>query len=295
MIVARDLAELGTARARFEAEGKTVGLVPTMGALHAGHLSLMTLARRHCDVLIVSIFVNPLQFGPSEDYAHYPRTLEADLAACERVGVDVVFTPAVTDLYPAGRSVTISAGGMGAILEGASRPGHFDGALTVVAKLFNLVRPHAAVFGQKDAQQLACIRRMVIDLNFPIMILAAPTVREEDGLALSSRNRYLTAAERASALALSRALRAAGTQLTPSDALRAGRAVLDAEPGVELDYLSLVQPGTLAEVPPDYTGESLLLVAGLVGSTRLIDNAELAFQPLPEAAPSAPASQVGVV
>jgi pantoate--beta-alanine ligase len=295
MIVAGDLAELGAARARFEAEAKTVGLVPTMGALHAGHLSLITLAQRHCDVVVVSIFVNPLQFGPSEDYAHYPRTLEADLAACERVGVDLVFTPAVTDLYPAGRSVTISAGGMGTILEGASRPGHFGGVLTVVAKLFNVVRPHTAVFGHKDAQQLACIRRMVIDLNFPIMILAAPIVREEDGLALSSRNRYLTAAERASALALSRALRAAEAQPTPTAALRAGRAVLDAEPGVELDYLCLVQPGTLAEVPPDHIGESLLVVAGLVGSTRLIDNAELVFQPLPDAAPAAPPSQVGVV
>lgn len=281
MIVTRGLDEMVRIRAEVRASGRSVAFVPTMGALHDGHRSLFALAREHCEVVVVSIFVNPLQFGPGEDYARYPRQLEADLVSCEAVGVDVAFTPSVTDLYPAGRQVTVSAGPIGAILEGATRPGHFDGVLTVVTKFFHLVEPDVAVFGQKDAQQLACIRRMVADLNTPVRIVGAPIVREPDGLAVSSRNRYLTQAERTSALALSQALRAAHGEPTPAGALAAARAVIDSEPAVRLDYLSLVQPGILSEVPATYEGAALLLVAGHVGTTRLIDNTELVFAARP--------------
>lgn len=289
MIVARGLDEIVAVRADLAAAGRRVAFVPTMGALHDGHRSLFGLAREHGDAVAVSIFVNPLQFGPDEDYARYPRQMEADLAACQAAGVDVVFTPSVTDLYPAGRQVTVHAGPIGAILEGASRPGHFDGVLTVVTKLFHLIQPDVAVFGKKDAQQLACIRRMVADLNTPVRIVGAPIAREPDGLAMSSRNRYLTQAERTSALALSQALRAAQDHPTPGEALAAAREVLDGEPGLRLDYLSLVQPGTLAEVNPAHEGAALLLVAGYVGSTRLIDNAELVFQPQAAAVADLPA------
>ena len=289
MIVARGLDEIVAMRADLAAAGRRVAFVPTMGALHDGHRSLFGLAREHGDAVVVSIFVKPLQFGPDEDYAHYPRQLDADLAGCQAAGVDVVFAPSVTDLYPAGRQVTVHAGPIGAILEGASRPGHFDGVLTVVTKLFHLIQPDVAVFGKKDAQQLACIRRMVADLNTPVRIVGAPIVREPDGLAMSSRNRYLTQAERTSALALSQALRAAQGHATPAEALAAAREVLDGEPGVRLDYLSLVQPGTLAEVNPAHEGAALLLVAGYVGSTRLIDNAELVFQPRAAAVADLPA------
>jgi pantoate--beta-alanine ligase len=264
-----------------------------MGALHDGHRSLMALAHEYADAVIVSIFVNPLQFGPDEDYARYPRQLEQDLEICRDAGVDVVFTPSVTDIYPAGRQVTLSAGPLGSILEGASRPGHFDGVLTVVAKFFNIIRPDVAIFGKKDAQQLACIRRMVCDLNSPVRIVGAPIVREPDGLAISSRNSYLTQAEHTSALALSHAMLAAGQQTTPTAALHAARQILAAEPGVDLDYLSVVQPGTLADVPADYTGPALILVAARVGTTRLIDNADLVFTPLPSPADTAPGTGPG--
>ena len=285
MIIARGLDEIDLARAQLAIAGRSVAYVPTMGALHAGHRSLMALAHEYGDAVIVSIFVNPLQFGPDEDYARYPRQLEADLEICRDAHVDVVFTPSVSDFYPAGRQVTLSAGALGSILEGASRPGHFDGVLTVVSKFFNIVRPDVALFGKKDAQQLACIRRMVTDLNSPVRIIGAPIVRESDGLAVSSRNRYLTQAERTSALALSQAMLAASQQKTPSAALHAARQLLAAEPGVEVDYLSIVQPGSLADVAADYTGPALILVAAQVGTTRLIDNADLVFMPImvPEA------------
>jgi pantoate--beta-alanine ligase len=253
-----------------------------MGALHDAHRSLMALAHEYGDAVIVSIFVNPLQFGPDEDYARYPRQLEQDLQICRDAGVDVVFTPTVSDLYPSGRQVTVSSGALGSILEGASRPGHFDGVLTVVTKFFNIIRPDVAIFGRKDAQQLSCIRRMVTDLNSPVRIVGAPIVREPDGLAMSSRNRYLTLAEHASALALSQAMLAATQQTTPTAALHVARQILAAEPGVEVDYLSIVQPGSLAEVAADYTGPALILVAAQVGTTRLIDNADLVFAPVPE-------------
>lgn len=271
-----------------------VAFVPTMGALHDGHLSLVRLARGVADVVIMSIFVNPLQFGPNEDYAKYPRTLESDLIKAEQAGVDVVFTPSVAEIYPAGRQVSVNAGAIGTVLEGASRPGHFDGVLTVVLKLLNMVRPDIAVFGRKDAQQLACIRRMVLDLNLDVDIIGAPIVREPDGLAMSSRNRFLSPSERTSALVLHASLRAAERATTPAEALTAAEQVLAPAMGageIALDYVTVVNPATMAAVTEDYTGAALALVAARVGTTRLIDNIELTFaEPEPSADPEIEAS-----
>ncbi|SER34738.1 pantoate--beta-alanine ligase [Microlunatus flavus] len=274
MRVARSIAELTGLRAEVP-PGRRVGFVATMGALHAGHASLVEQARALSDTVAVSIFVNPLQFGPGEDYARYPRPLEADLERCAALGVDLVFVPAVGDLYPPGRQVSVSAGTMGTVLEGAARPGHFDGVLTVVLKLFNLVRPQVAVFGRKDAQQLACIQRMVLDLNLDVRVVGAPTVREPDGLALSSRNVFLSPTERALALDLPTALERAAAHRTLPEALAAAHAVLDRaglDPEFDLDYLTAVSPETFAEVAHDAGGDVLLTVAATVGSTRLIDN-----------------------
>ncbi|GGO61603.1 pantoate--beta-alanine ligase [Nonomuraea cavernae] len=268
LIVARNRADLRKARG----DGP-VALVPTMGALHEGHRSLIRDARARAAQVVVSIFVNPLQFGPHEDFSRYPRTFEADLAVCEAEGADVVFAPSAEDMYAPDRQVSLHSGEMGRIVEGAARPGHFDGMLTVVLKLFNLVQPDLAVFGQKDAQQLAMIRRMVADLDLDIEIVGAPTVREPDGLALSSRNRYLSAADRQVALVLSRALRAGAAQAAAPKILGAARAVLDAAaPALDLDYLVLVDPSTFAEVGESYSGAAVLAVAARVGATRLIDN-----------------------
>ncbi|MEO3795321.1 pantoate--beta-alanine ligase [Nonomuraea sp. B10E15] len=268
LIVARNREDLVKARG-----GGEVALVPTMGALHEGHKALIRQARARADHVVVSIFVNPLQFAPNEDFSRYPRTFEADLDACRAEGVDVVFHPAVEDMYAPDRQVSVSAGRMGELVEGAARPGHFDGVLTVVLKLFNVVQPDRAVFGQKDAQQLALIRRMVADLDLPIEILDVPTVREPDGLALSSRNRFLSDDDRRVALALSRALRAGAAELTPSRIRAAAREVLDtAGPGLDVDYLVLVDPATFAEVDDSYEGMAVLAVAARVGATRLIDN-----------------------
>ncbi|GLX00658.1 pantoate--beta-alanine ligase [Microtetraspora sp. NBRC 16547] len=274
VIVAGDRAELAKAR---EAIGPgSLALVPTMGALHPGHRSLVRLAHEHAEQVAVSIFVNPLQFGPAEDFARYPRTLDADLEVCAEEGVRIVFAPSVEEMYPEGHQVGVSAGAMGATVEGAFRPGHFDGMLTVVLKLFNLVQPDVAIFGEKDAQQLALIRRMVRDLNVPVSIIGAPTVREGDGLALSSRNRYLSHADRATALHLSRALRAGAAQATPARVLDAARAVLEEaarlSPPLLLDYLALVDPATFASVDEEHHGDAILAVAAKVGNTRLIDN-----------------------
>ncbi|MFF4242117.1 pantoate--beta-alanine ligase [Actinomadura geliboluensis] len=275
-VIARTREELAAARARIEG---TLAFVPTMGALHEGHLSLMREARRNADKVAVSIFVNPLQFGPGEDFDRYPRTFEADVEACAAEGVDLVFAPTRDAMYPDEPQVTIKSGPMGEVVEGAARPGHFDGMLTVVLKLLNLVRPDAAVFGEKDAQQLAMIRRMVADLNVPVRIVGAPTVREPDGLALSSRNRYLSEPERQTALALSRALRAGADAADdgPDAVLRAAGAVLDgaatADPPLALDYLVLVDPATFT--PATGGGPAVLAVAGRVGATHLIDNVHL--------------------
>ncbi|SDQ59294.1 pantoate--beta-alanine ligase [Thermostaphylospora chromogena] len=267
-------AELAAAREKL---GR-LALVPTMGALHEGHRSLIRIARERADHVAVSIFVNPLQFGPNEDFARYPRTLDADVEVCAAEGVALVFAPSAEEMYAADRSVTVSAGPMGDVHEGAFRPGHFDGVLTVVLKLFNLVRPDVAVFGQKDAQQLAMIRRMVADLDVPVEIVGAPTVREPDGLAMSSRNRYLSAEDRAVALALSRALHEGAKHARPAEILTAARAVLDAAgPALSVDYLILVDPETFTEVSDDHRGEAVLAVAARVGGTRLIDNVPLSL------------------
>ena len=286
MKVAASISELELARSELMA-GATppvIAYVPTMGALHDGHLSLVRLARGIADVVIMSIFVNPLQFGPNEDYAKYPRTLERDLKKAKKAGVDLVFTPTVAEIYPAGRQVSVKAGAIGEVLEGAFRPGHFDGVLTVVLKLLNIVRPSVAIFGRKDAQQLACIRRMVRDLNVDVDIVGAPIVREEDGLAMSSRNRFLSPAERASALVLSASLRAAAQEPAPAAALAAASRLLTVavDAGeIEVDYISVVNGTTMAPLPADSTGPGLAVVAARVGTTRLIDNIELVF-PGPE-------------
>ncbi|MEU7133179.1 pantoate--beta-alanine ligase [Streptomyces sp. NPDC046261] len=260
-------------------------VVMTMGALHEGHATLVREARRLAGPdgqVVVTVFVNPLQFGPGEDLDRYPRTLDADVLLAGQAGADVVLAPAVDEVYPGGEpQVRITAGPMGERLEGASRPGHFDGMLTVVAKLLHLTGPDLALFGQKDAQQLALIRRMVRDLNFPVEIVGVPTVREDDHLALSSRNRYLSEADRATALEISRALlTAAGAAGHGAAAVRrSARAILDdaarMQPPLRLDYVALVDPADFTEVGDDHTGEAILAVAAKVGTTRLIDNLPL--------------------
>ncbi len=274
-VVATTRDELAASLAATRARGGRVALVPTMGALHAGHASLVADARDAVspdDAVVVSLFVNPMQFGPGEDLARYPRTFDADLEVCAEQGADVVFAPSVEDVYPGGDpQVTVEPGPLGGVLEGATRPGHYTGVLTVVAKLFGLVRPDLAVFGQKDYQQLVLVRRMVDDLCMGVEVVGGTTVREATGLALSSRNAYLDAQQRETAAALSRAL------LAGADAAAAGReavlaaahAVLDPATGVELDYLALTSTD-LGEPPED--GEARLLVAARVGTTRLIDN-----------------------
>ena len=257
----------------LRAVGNRIVLVPTMGALHDGHRELLRIARRIPNtVLAVSIFVNPLQFGPGEDLDRYPRTLDEDLAMCERERVELVFTPAKEHLYPPGSQVRVDPGPLGEELEGAARPGHFAGVLTVVAKLFNIVGPNYAVFGEKDYQQLTLIKRMATDLNLDVSVVGVPTVREPDGLALSSRNVYLDERQRASAVVLSAAL-AAGMHAGPRGAdavLDAARQVLATEPDVHVDYLAL-RSAELAPAPENGLGR--LLVAARVGATRLIDNA----------------------
>jgi len=277
VVLAHTRADLHVELAGLRARGGRVALVPTMGALHEGHAALMRTARariRPEDALVVSVFVNPLQFGPGEDLDRYPRTFDADLAVCAEEQADVVFAPSVDEVYPGGDpQVTIDPGPRATVLEGVSRPTHFRGVLTVVAKLFGLVRPDLAVFGQKDYQQLTLIRRMVDDLCLGIEVVGAETVRERDGLALSSRNRYLTVSERQQALALSAALRA-GIEAGPAGAdavRRAGLAVL-AGAGLEPDYLEVTDPDL---GPPPEHGQARLLVAARVGSTRLIDNTAL--------------------
>ena len=257
-----------------------VGVVMSLGALHDGHRALIRAARTRCHVVVVTVFLNPLQFAPEEDLSRYPRTLDADVAICAEESVDVVFAPDVDEVYPFGPPmVLVQAGVLGDVLEGASRPGHFDGVLTVVAKLLHITDPDVTFFGRKDAQQVLLVRRMVSDLDFPCEVVAVPTVREPSGLALSSRNGYLSDTDREVALALSRALRA-GVDAAPEGASAVRRAAADvvaAQPGVTVDYLVLVDPLTLHDVPDDFAGEALLAVAARVGSTRLIDNVTVAL------------------
>ncbi|MFC6509214.1 pantoate--beta-alanine ligase [Promicromonospora citrea] len=253
-------------------------VVMTMGALHEGHLELVRTARTEAGAngqVVVTIFVNPLQFGQGEDLDRYPRDLEGDVAKLAGVGADVVFAPTPDVVYPDGDPVVrVSAGYVGEVLEGEHRPGHLDGVLTVVLKLMHLVRPDVALFGEKDAQQLLAVRRMVRDLEVPVEVVGVPTVRESDGLALSSRNAYLTGDERERALTLSRALRAGSdaAEQGATGVINAAREVLDGADGVVVDYLALVDPATVQAVPDDFSGRALLLVAARVGTTRLIDN-----------------------
>jgi pantoate--beta-alanine ligase len=289
-----------------------VGLVPTMGALHSGHQALMTRARAESDLVVTSIFVNPLQFGADEDFVQYPRPIASDLAKCEEAGVDFVFAPALGEMYPSAPEVRVVAGRMGAVFEGEARPGHFDGVLTVVAKLFNLIKPDVTVFGLKDIQQFCLVKRMIADLDFDIEIIGLPVVRDADGLAMSSRNEYLSPSDRERALAIPRVLDAAAEVaaggaregaasggaasggadsgeavvesvadgVLPEAIESAARAVLEsaAERGeLEIIYLSLVDASTLRPCPADFRGSALLLVSATVGGTHLIDNLPLEF------------------
>lgn len=258
---------------------KRVGLVPTMGALHEGHLSLVRAARSQSDLVVVSIFVNPTQFGPKEDFSKYPRTLEKDLALLEAEKVDFVFSPSVQDMYPPGSSTWVTVEGLSEKLDGRSRPGHFRGVTTVVAKLFSIVQPDLAVFGQKDAAQAAIIRRMVDDLDFDVRVLVCPIVREKDGLAMSSRNVYLNPEQRRQATVLYRALMRVQTLADQGESnaaklAEAGKQVVAEEAQVRLDYFEIVNWETLDPVP-DISDGALVAVAAYVGETRLIDNVVL--------------------
>jgi pantoate--beta-alanine ligase len=279
--VVETVAECRELLQQARATGRTVGLVPTMGALHAGHISLMTRARAECEVVAVSIFVNPLQFGDPEDIAHYPRTLDRDVEACAEAGVDLVFAPSVLEMYPhwpAPVATTVSVVGVSEEWEGASRPGHFDGVATVVAKLFSIAGPCRAYFGEKDFQQLAVVRQMVADLSLPVEVVGCPIVRERDGLALSSRNVRLSPEERRAAVVLSRAL-ATGRALLEggvnysSILVEAMRRVVETEPLVRLDYAVAVgrQDLVAREIIEDPAAVRLLIAAE-VGPVRLIDN-----------------------
>lgn len=262
--------------------GASVGVVPTMGYLHEGHRSLMAAARADCDFVVVTIFVNPLQFGPNEDLARYPRDLNADLIACGAEGVDAVFAPDVAELYPTYPPVTtVRVSGLTDGLCGASRPGHFDGVTTIVAKLFSIVGPATAYFGCKDAQQLAVVRRMTTDLALPVNVVGCPLVREADGLAKSSRNAYLSESDRSAALAISRGLRAVANAILAGerDATVIRAEVVNpivAEPGLRLDYAEVCDAATIAPIDR-IEADTLIAVAAFCGSTRLIDNVSIAF------------------
>jgi pantoate--beta-alanine ligase len=276
MIVFEKAAEMQAWALARRAEGARIGLVPTMGYLHAGHLSLIAEARARVDLVVVSVFVNPVQFGPNEDFAKYPRNEERDLSLCEQAGAAAVFLPQAAGMYAPDASVFVTEERLSGGLCGAKRPGHFRGVCTVVAKLFNLALPHVAVFGQKDYQQAAVIRRMARDLNFPVEIVVAPIVREADGLAMSSRNVYLSAEERVKALGLSRALQTAADAVAGGDACVSDemrqmmRDVMEAH-GLAVDYAEVVDAETLESVSVAQRG-NVALVAAFCGKTRLIDN-----------------------
>jgi len=276
MQIYKTIGEIAGACRSVRQRGARLGLVPTMGALHAGHLSLVRAAKARCEIVVVSIFVNPTQFGPSEDFGKYPRSFENDSAMLREEGVDIILAPPVEEMYPSSERTWVIVEGLSDKLDGASRPGHFRGVTTVVAKLFHIVEPDVAFFGQKDAAQLAVIRRMVRDLNFGVEIVGCPIVREPDGLAMSSRNAYLNADERQRALVLQRSLQRVEKDFRAGqrDAARlneAGRSVMAEEPHVALDYFEIVDPETLE--PADRVSRpTLVAVAAFVGMTRLIDN-----------------------
>ena len=276
MRVLRTIAEVRTAVAGLRAQRRTIGLVPTMGALHEGHLSLVRAARSRCDEVIATIFVNPLQFGPNEDFSKYPRTFDNDCRLFEAEGVDLLFAPETAEMVPPGATTIVEVQDLQDRLDGASRPGHFRGVTTIVAKLFHIVGPDQAFFGQKDAAQVAILRRMVRDLNFPLELVVCPIVRELDGLAMSSRNRYLSPEDRERALVLFCALlkvqeRVAAGISDSAALLDAGLTFFAEEPSVRLDYFRIVDPDTLEDLP-DVRRGALIAVAAWVGPARLIDN-----------------------
>jgi pantoate--beta-alanine ligase len=280
MVVVSSIAAVREAVAEARKAGSRIGFVPTMGALHDGHLSLVDRAQREAGFTVMSIFVNPLQFGPGEDLSRYPRPVENDEQLTRDACVDLLFRPSVEEIYPRERSVSVVAGDLGRNWEGESRPGHFDGVLTVVAKLFNIVQPDVAVFGRKDLQQAALVRALIRDLDFPIELVVAPIVRERDGVAMSSRNRYLDSVDRTRATALSRALRDVkekyrGGERNVTALETAGLDKLREEPEIEIDYLAVVDENTF-ERPREADERSAAIVAARVGTTRLIDNVRLA-------------------
>jgi pantoate--beta-alanine ligase len=288
MRTVRTVAEVRAAVATARRAGRSVGLVPTMGAFHAGHHALMRAARERCDEVVVWLFVNPTQFNEQSDLAAYPRDEQRDAAQAAELGVDVLFAPGVEEVYPPGFATTIRVDGLGDVLEGAERgPGHFAGVCTVVAKMLNMVQPDLAFFGQKDAQQVAVLRRMVRDLDIPVELVVIPTVREPDGLALSSRNVHLSPEDRRRAIALSRALKAAETTVAAGErdaatiAARARRAMDDVEP----EYLALVDPDSFLPIN-NVNGRVLVAVAARVGDTRLIDNTIITTAATPDGAPT---------
>ena len=279
MRLAKTSAQLESVVAQARHEGKRVGFVPTMGALHEGHLRLVDIAREHAEFVVVSIFVNPLQFGAGEDFDRYPRTLDADCELLETRHCDVVFAPSAAEVYPPDGKPgkpTERAGIIGSTFEGAARPGHFDGVLTVVGRLLQLVEPDVVVFGQKDAQQVFMVRKLIGAKYKDVELVVAPTVREASGLALSSRNRYLTPADRDAAVVLSKALRAvdfaAKHALPASFCIEAGRTLIAGEPKAKLEYLAVVDPQLFKPVTDKFKGEALAIVAAEVGGVRLIDN-----------------------
>jgi len=276
MQICATIPEARAASRDAHSSGKRLGLVPTMGALHEGHLSLVRAAKAQCDSVAVSIFVNPTQFGPTEDLSKYPRQFDRDCQLLEKEGVDVLFAPSVDEMYPDGQVSWVLVEGLSEKLDGRSRPGHFRGVTTIVAKLFHILEPDAAFFGQKDAAQLAVIRRMVRDLNFPVEIVACPIVREPDGLAMSSRNAYLNREERAQALVLQHSLQQMQQEFQNGERIAAklissAKKVFAREPQVALDYLEIVDPDTLDPVER-ISQQTLVAVAAYVGSTRLLDN-----------------------
>ena len=279
MRLAKTSAQLESAVAQARHEGKRVAFVPTMGALHEGHLRLVDIAREHAEFVVVSIFVNPLQFGAGEDFDRYPRTLDADCELLETRHCDVVFAPSAAEVYPPDGKPgkpTERAGIIGSTFEGAARPGHFDGVLTVVGRLLQLVEPDVVVFGQKDAQQVFMVRKLIGAKYKDVELVVAPTVREASGLALSSRNRYLTPADRDAAVVLSKTLRAvdfaAKHALPASFCIEAGRTLIAGEPKAKLEYLAVVDPQLFKPVTDKFKGEALAIVAAEVGGVRLIDN-----------------------
>jgi len=271
------VTEMRTLTEELRSKGQIIGLVPTMGALHEGHLSLIRQAAEQADTVVVSIFVNPTQFGPSEDFAKYPRELENDLKLCEAAGADIVFAPTVEEIYPKGYSTYITEEFVGKPLEGVSRPSHFRGVTTVLAILFNIVRPDLAVFGQKDAQQVAVIRKMVQDLQFTVDIVVAPTLREAEGLAMSSRNRYLSNTQRQESLAINEALRYAKAMVERGE-LRSDRLIAEAthilgeRRRIRIIYIAVVDRNTMEAMRDVVTNQSLLAIAVWVDEVRLIDN-----------------------